>query len=72
MGKKVHGRGTVYNPLVTDELLEQVNPENMQLKKDFCLIYALLIEHLQRWNLMTMIWIISSVGIYYTMEINSL
>ena len=35
MANKVHGRGTVYNPLVTDELLAQVNPENIQLKKDF-------------------------------------
>ena len=35
IANKVHGRGTVYNPLVTDELLAQVNPENMQLKKDF-------------------------------------
>ena len=35
MAGKVHGRGTVYNPLVTDELLKQVNPENIQLKKDF-------------------------------------
>ena len=35
MANKVHGRGTVYNPLVTDELLVQVNPENIQLKKDF-------------------------------------
>ena len=35
MAEKVHGRGTVYNPLVTEELLKQVNPENIQLKKDF-------------------------------------
>lgn len=35
MAEKVHGRTTVYNPLVTDELLGQINPENMQLKKDF-------------------------------------
>lgn len=35
MAERIKGRGTVYNPLVTDELLKQINPENMQLKKDF-------------------------------------
>ena len=35
IANKVHGRGTVYNPLVTDELLAQVNPENKSLMEDF-------------------------------------
>ncbi len=33
--KKEDGRTTVYNKIVSPELMEQVNPENIELQKDF-------------------------------------
>ncbi len=35
MAKKGEGRSTVYNPIVTPEKLNEVNPKNMELVKDY-------------------------------------
>lgn len=34
-GKKKKGRSTVYNNIVTHEKMEQVNPDNLELEKDY-------------------------------------
>ena len=35
MGNTKNGRTTVYNNITSDEKLQQVNPENIQLEEDF-------------------------------------